>query len=53
MKTLILLISISIFGGIGWWLASDFGLMTGYFASLVGSLLGVYVGVKISRYLQL
>ncbi len=49
MKKIILLISISIFGWIGWWAGAHIGMMTAYFISLAGSLFGVYVGVRINQ----
>lgn len=53
MKKIILFISIILFSWIGWLLGARFGIMTGYWASFVGSLAGVYVGCKInSNYLS-
>lgn len=49
MKKLVLFLCITAFGWIGWKLADGFGLMTAYFASVAGSLLGVYVGCRINR----
>jgi hypothetical protein len=49
MKILIVLICVSLFSWIGWWLGEGFGLMTAYLLSFVGSLTGVYVGVRIKR----
>jgi hypothetical protein len=49
MKKLILLISITIFGWIGWWLGDHIGIMTAYWVGFVGSLAGVYVGVRINQ----
>ena len=49
MKKIILLISITIFGWIGWWLGDHIGIMTAYLVSFVGSLFGVYVGVRINQ----
>ncbi|SHO43718.1 hypothetical protein [Desulfopila aestuarii] len=49
MKKLILFIMISLFGSIGWWLGAFVGIMTAYFVSVAGSLVGVYVGVKINQ----
>ncbi len=49
MKTLIILVAVSLFSWVGWWLGAGFGLMTGYLASFGASLLGVYVGVSINR----
>jgi len=49
MKKLILLISITIFGWIGWLLGAYVGIMTAYVVSVIGSLFGVYVGVRINQ----
>jgi len=49
MKKLTLLISITILGWIGWWLGDHIGIMTAYWVSFIGSLLGVYVGVLINQ----
>ena len=54
MKKIVLLLSITIFGWIGWWLGARFGIMTAYFISFAGSLIGVYIGCRINRdYLDL
>jgi len=49
MNKIVLLLSITIFGWIGWELGHRFGLMTAYFSSVAGSLAGVYVGCRINR----
>lgn len=49
MKKLVLLLSITFFSWIGWALGDRFGLMTAYFTSLAGSLVGVYIGCRINR----
>jgi uncharacterized membrane protein SpoIIM required for sporulation len=49
MKKIILFISISLFGYIGWWLGANFGIMTAYLLSLAGSLVGVVVAVKFNQ----
>jgi len=49
MKKIVLFISITIFGWIGWWLGAHIGIMTAYLISFVGSLLGGYVGVRINQ----
>jgi len=49
MNKIVLLLSITIFGWIGWKLGDRFGLMTAYFSSVAGSLVGVYVGCRINR----
>jgi hypothetical protein len=37
MKTLIIILCISFFSWIGWWLGGSFGLMIGYLTSFAGS----------------
>jgi len=49
MKKLILLITITIFSWIGWWAGEHMGIMTAYVISFIGSLFGVYVGVRINQ----
>jgi len=49
MKKLVLFLSISICSWLGWKLGSSFGIMTAYWISFVGSLLGVFLGVFINR----
>ena len=49
MKKIILLLSITIFSSIGWWVGEHVGFMTAYMISFVGSLFGVYVGVRLNR----
>lgn len=49
MEKIVLLLSITIFGSIGWWLGAHIGIMTAYLISFVASLLGVYAGVRINQ----
>ncbi len=49
MKKLFMLICITFFSWIGWWLGSKIGLMTGYILSVIGGMLGVYIGWRIKR----
>ncbi len=49
MKKIILFLSISAFGWIGWRLGQGAGIMTAYLVSMAGSLLGVVVGVLFNR----
>jgi hypothetical protein len=49
MKTMVMIISVTLFSWLGWWLAEGAGLMVAYSASVVGSLIGVYVAVRITR----
>jgi len=49
MRKLILLLTITILGWFGWWLGESFGLMTAYWLSFVGSLVGVVLGCVINQ----
>ena len=49
MKKIILLTSVTAFSWVGWLLGEPFGMMTAYILSVVGSLVGVYIGVKTQR----
>jgi hypothetical protein len=39
---IIVLLGATVGGGIGWWLGSRFGIMTGFFLSVIGTAAGVY-----------
>jgi hypothetical protein len=52
MKKIVLLLCITVSGWLGWKLGDRFGLMTAYFTSVAGSLVGVYVGCRINRNLS-
>lgn len=52
MKKIVLFLSVTLFGWLGWMLGDRFGLMTAYFASVVGSLVGVYLGCRVNRSLD-
>jgi len=45
MKKICLLLSISIGGWLGWKLGASWGIMTAYWISFIGSLIGVVIGV--------
>ena len=49
MKKLCLIIAISLCGWLGWKLGESFGIMTAYWMSFAGSLLGVFVGCFFNR----
>ncbi|MDF1577123.1 MAG: hypothetical protein RQ753_04940 [Desulfurivibrionaceae bacterium] len=51
MRKIILLLSVTLFSWLGWEIGARLGggLMTSYLLSIVGSLFGVYLGVKINR----
>lgn len=47
MKKLFMLICITIFGWIGWWLGAKIGIMTGYIFSVIGAMAGVFVAARL------
>jgi len=49
MNKIIIMLSITFFSWIGWWMGENIGVMTAYLLSFIGSLFGVYVGVRINR----
>jgi uncharacterized membrane protein YsdA (DUF1294 family) len=49
MKKVLIILSISIGGWIGWWLGKYVGIMTAYFLSVVGGAAGLYIGRQIMR----
>jgi hypothetical protein len=49
MKKICIFVGIALFGWIGWWAGSSFGVMTAWVLSGIGSILGVYIGWRIHR----
>jgi hypothetical protein len=49
LKNLLAIVVSTVFGWIGWVLGEKIGFMTAYFASGFASILGFYVGWKITR----
>jgi uncharacterized membrane protein AbrB (regulator of aidB expression) len=49
MRKLILFLSMSLFGWLGWRLGAGIGIMTGYLCSVAGSAVGVVLGVLFTR----
>jgi hypothetical protein len=49
MKKIFVLIGSTAGGYVGWWLGEDFGLMTAFILSMVGTGLGMYAGFKYSQ----
>ena len=49
MNKLWILIGMTAFSWIGWWLGAQFNILTGFILSGIGSLVGVYVGWRINR----
>ncbi|MGA9854939.1 MAG: hypothetical protein WBR29_06665 [Gammaproteobacteria bacterium] len=49
MKRIIILLAVVILGGVGWTLGAHLGLGMAWLFSSAGSLIGVYIGWRISR----
>lgn len=49
MKTMLWMVLSTVFGAVGWWIGEYFGFTTAFVLSTVGSLVGVYAGIKIAR----
>ena len=49
METLIVFITTTVLGTIGWWLGDYIGLTTAVILSIVGTAIGVYIGRKFAR----
>jgi len=49
MKRIIILLAVTILGGIGWTLGARFGLGIAWLLSSIASLIGVYIGWRINR----
>jgi hypothetical protein len=41
---LLIFVGMNVFGALGWWIGERFGIMTAFFASGIGSMVGVYAG---------
>jgi hypothetical protein len=53
MKKVLVIVSIFVGGGIGWWMGKHVGFMTAYFMSVVGAAAGLYIARRImSNYLE-
>lgn len=49
VKKLLVLVGTTIGGAVGWWIGDRVGIMTAFMLSMVGTGLGMYVGVRIAR----
>jgi hypothetical protein len=49
MRKLCILLGITILGWAGWWLGEKIGIMTAFLVSGVGSMVGAWLGWRISR----
>lgn len=51
MKKIVLFISMTFFGGVGWAIGARFGFMTAYLFSCIGSGFGLYAGIKLDKHI--
>ena len=49
MTKVIVFITATVTGAIGWWLAEGFGFMTAFFVSTIASGFGIYYGKKFAE----
>ena len=49
MNKLCIFIGMTVFGWLGWWLGEWVGLVTAFFLSGLGSMVGVYIGWRVNR----
>ena len=49
VKKLLVPVGTTIGGAVGWWIGDRVGIMTAFMLSMVGTGLGMYVGVRIAR----
>lgn len=49
MRKIVMIASVTLFSWLGWMLGEDIGVMTAYWLSVVGSLVGVVTGVLFNR----
>ncbi len=49
MNKLLAMLGATLFGALGGWMGARVGLMTGFFASMVGTAFGFYVGRRFVR----
>jgi hypothetical protein len=53
MKKVLVFISISMGGWIGWWLGGHVGIMTAYFLSIFGGAAGLFAGRRLmNKYME-
>jgi hypothetical protein len=49
MKKLLVLVGTTIGSAIGWWIGDHFGIMTAFILSMIGTGLGMYIGIRVAR----
>lgn len=49
MKKLCIILSMTVFGWIGWWIGAKIGFTTAYILSSLASIVGIYIGWRIYR----
>ncbi len=53
MKKVITLTTTTVGSAAGWWLGSDFGIMTAFMVSIVGFGIGLYYGTKLAKNIEI
>ena len=49
MNKLSIFIGMTVLGWVGWWLGAKVGVMTAFWVSSLGSMVGVYLGWRVYR----
>lgn len=49
MVKLIVMITSTVGGGVGWWLGDSYGIMTAFMLSIVGTGVGVWWGRRLAK----
>lgn len=49
MGKILLFLGATVGGALGWWLGAQIGFMTGYFLSVIGTGLGMYIARRFNR----
>ena len=49
MKKVVILVGLTVFSSIGWWIGAHVGMLTAFALSAAGSVAGVYVGWRIAK----
>lgn len=52
MNKLLIFVGATIGSGIGWWLGEQWGLMTAFVVSGIGTGMGIYAGWRVARALE-
>jgi hypothetical protein len=53
MKKLVVFVTTTVGSTAGWWLGSDYGIMTAFILSMIGFGLGMYYGARYAKNLDI